>query len=109
MPTYLTCYIRLDIDPDTNLVYLYEDATYFGGLYHNHSEAEHAARDCVNTTWEGLFAGKKRGDTTRGLILPRVFTQEEGETLIDTLYRAQGWFEKKLAEMNETAATLACS
>lgn len=106
---FVTCYVRLDIDHDTGLVYLHAD-TYFGGLFDNHADAEQSARECVNTDWEGFGKGtygRRRGDSIRGLILPRVFTLDKGETIIDTLYRAQGWFEKKLAEMNEAAATLA--
>jgi hypothetical protein len=106
---YLTCYVRLAIDPDTSLVTLHGDTVYYGGLYDDYTAAEACARECVRTDWEGFgkaHAGKPRGDTVRGLILPRVFTLDPGDTVTDALYKAQGWFERKLAEMNEAIETI---
>lgn len=106
---YLTAYVRLAIDPDTSLVTLHQDTTYFGGLHDDYPAAEQAARECVRTDWEGFgkaHSGKPRGDTIRGLILPRVFPLDDGETLADALYKAQSWFEAKAGEMNHAAETI---
>lgn len=103
---FLTCYVRLAIDPDTGRVSLHGDTVYYGGLYDDHPAAEHAARECVRTNWDGFgtaHAGKPRGDTHRGLVLPRVFPLDDGETLTDALYAAQSWFEAKVGEMNHAA------
>jgi hypothetical protein len=43
----------------------------------------------------------------RMLKLPRVFTLEEGESLWECMCRAQDFFERRIADMNDVDAMVA--
>lgn len=107
MPTlYLAVYARIEIDkhadPGERITYKTTgengSPVYIcGPATPTLAEAETLAREAVNNH-EGV---------ARGPILPRVFKfgkNQEGqdENLIDVCYRAQEWYEKKLADLNES-------
>lgn len=99
-PFYLAVFVRIEIDkhadPGERITYhLHGDIAspvYLCGTpTETLEEAEAQARAAVN-------------DLSRihDCILPRVFQSLPDEDLIDVGDRAEEWYEKKLAEMNET-------
>jgi hypothetical protein len=93
---YLAIYARLIIERHT--ITLRDDTVYLcGPPSPTHEQAEGVARACVNAA----------SGENKWYMLPRVFEIEEGETLWDTMCRAQDFFERIVRSMNEVDAMVA--